>query len=595
MEFFRVYARVLGLLGPESRLGFVLAGSNVVLAGMQFLEPVLFGKIVDVLSGSSGRASAEVWTDSARLLGLWGAVGVGGILANVLIALHADRLAHRRRLAAIAIYFDHVLALPFAFHGDTHSGRLMKVMLRGADNLFSLWLSFFREHLSTFVILVVLLPLSLFLNWRLGGLLIVLLVLFASLATFVVGRTDRAQKSVEDHHSALAERAGDAFGNIALIQSYVRLKAESQQMGEVMRKLLAAQFPVLTWWAILTVLTRGSSTITVISIFVVGTWLHLEGLSSVGEIVSFMGFATLLIGRLEQAMGFLNSLFYELPALADFFRVLDTQSTVAEKPGAIALGRVKGEVEFREVRFRYEPSRPAIEGMSFHAPAGATIALVGSTGAGKSTAMGLLHRMWDPEAGAILIDGVDIRDVTLESLRRNVGVVFQDSTMFYRSIADNLRVGKPEAGQAELEAAAKLAEAHDFILRQPEGYDTAVGERGATLSGGERQRLSIARALLKDPPVLILDEATSALDAATEARVQRALNAVKRGRTTFIIAHRLSTVREADLILVLDRGRVIERGDYRSLIAQDGVFARLVATQLAPPPERTRDAEPASG
>jgi ATP-binding cassette, subfamily B, beta-glucan exporter len=212
------------------------------------------------------------------------------------------------------------------------------------------------------------------------------------------------------------------------------------------------------------------------------------------------------------------------------------------------------------------------------------VALVGQTGAGKSTAMNLLQRLWDPVEGSIRIDGQDLRDVTLESLRHSIGVVFQESMLFNRSIRDNLRVGRPEATDAEIEHACRLADAHEFIIRQPQGYDTMIGERGASLSGGQRQRLAIARALLKDPPILILDEATSALDSATEARVGRALRTLMRGRTTFIIAHRLSTVRDADEILVFDAGRIVERGTFSSLLARGGPFARLVETQLAPPP-----------
>jgi len=197
--------------------------------------------------------------------------------------------------------------------------------------------------------------------------------------------------------------------------------------------------------------------------------------------------------------------------------------------------------------------------------------------------------LWDPSAGRILIDGQDLRDVSLESLRRNIGVVFQESMLFNRSIRDNLRMGRPDATDEELEQACRLAEAHDFITRQPQGYDTMVGERGASLSGGQRQRLAIARALLKDPPILILDEATSALDAATEARVARALTTLMRGRTTFIIAHRLSTVRNADDILVFEAGRVVEHGDFDTLLALRGQFADLVQTQLAGPPARAAE------
>ena len=198
--------------------------------------------------------------------------------------------------------------------------------------------------------------------------------------------------------------------------------------------------------------------------------------------------------------------------------------------------------------------------------------------------MALLQRLWDPTSGAILIDGQDLRDVQIESLRQAIGVVFQESMLFNRSIRDNLRVGKPDATDAEIEQACRQADAHEFIIRQPRGYDTMIGERGSTLSGGQRQRLAIARALLKNPPVLILDEATSALDSATEARVSRALKTLMRGRTTFIIAHRLSTVRDADEILVFEAGRIVERGTFQSLLARNGLFAGLVETQLTPAP-----------
>jgi ATP-binding cassette subfamily B protein len=583
MGFLRVYRRVLGLLAQERGLAVALGVANLALAGLHFAEPLLFGKVVDVLAGAGSRPAEDTWAATLLLLAVWGAVGIAGIVANILVALHADRLAHRNRLAAMGRFFEHALALPVAFHGDIHSGRLLKVMLQGADNLFGLWLAFFREHLATFVTLLVLLPLTLLLNWRLGSLLIALVALFAVLTTVVIRRTEQAQSAVERHHSQLAASASDALANVVVVQSFARLAAEARGFADISRQVLAAQLPVLNWWALVSVLTRAASTLTVIAIFALGTWLVLRGQSTVGEIVSFMGFATLLIGRLEQAMGFASRLFFQLPGLTELFQVLDTRSSVVERPDAVALGRLRGEVSFEGVTFSYDGRRPAVEGLDLHVPAGATVALVGHTGAGKTTAMSLLHRVWDPSAGTIRVDGVDIRDATLESLRRNVGVVFQESLLFNRSIAENLRVGRPEATREELEAAARSAEAHEFILRQPRGYETTVGERGANLSGGERQRLAIARALLKDPPILVLDEATSALDAATEARVQRALKALMADRTTFVIAHRLSTVRDADLILVFEQGRIVERGSFSELVAQGGVFARLVETQLSAP------------
>ncbi|MDO8973026.1 glucan ABC transporter ATP-binding protein/ permease [Reyranella sp.] len=581
MEFFRVYGRVIGLLRAEKRLAITLAIANVVVAALQFYEPVLFGKVIDLLSTARDKPVDVLWQDAREILGLWALVGLGGIAANMVVSLQADRMAHRRRLGAMATYFQHLLMLPFSFHNTQHSGRLIKIMLTGVDNLFGIWLSFFRENLATLVALFIMLPLSMFMNWRLGLLLLVLILFFAITNVWVVSKTDRLQHKVEDLHSELAGRAGDALGNISLIQSFVRLGAETSEMHRIIGQTLQAQFPVLNWWALLSVMTRAASTVTVIAIFVLGTWLYTRGEATVGEIVSFMGFATMLIGRMDQASGFVSRIFFQMPSLGDFFRVLDSQSSVPDKPNGIDIGRARGDVEFDDINFSYDGKRPALVHFSLKVPTGSTVAFVGPTGAGKSTALSLLHRMWDAQSGVIRIDGVDHRDIKLESLRRNIGVVFQDSTMFYRSIADNLRIGKPDATQAELEEAARLAEAHDFIMRQPQGYETLVGERGTTLSGGERQRLAIARALLKNPPILILDEATSALDSVTEARIQKALKILMQGRTTFVIAHRLSTIRDADQVVVFEHGRVVEQGPYQALLAQGGAFARLVATQQA--------------
>ena len=581
MHFLRLYWRVLALLAADRWVAVGLTFAAFALAGLSFLEPVLFGRVVDLLSRSERLSHAALWSEAFALLALWGAVGLSGIGANVAVALLSDRMAHRNRLVVMGRYFQHVLSLPLSFHGDTQSGRLMKVMLLGSDNLFGLWLSFFREHLVTFIAALVLLPLTMTLNWRLGLLLIVLVILFAIVAAWVIRRTEAAQSAVEQLHTELAGNAQDALANVIVVQSFSRLNSEARLFGDIVRQVLDRQFPVLNWWAVVAVLTRAAATFTVIAIFVLGTILHLNGQATVGEIVSFMGFATLLIARLEGAVGFVSRMVFQTPSLEQFFSVLDARSSVPEKPDAISLDRVEGEVRFEDVAFAYPGGPRILDGIDLVAPPGRTVALVGQTGAGKSTAMALLQRLWDPVAGRITLDGHDLRDITLESLRRNLGVVFQEALLFNRSIRDNLLVGRPDATQQDIERACIMAEAHDFIIRKPQGYDTMVGERGSALSGGQRQRLAIARALLKDPPVLILDEATSALDAATEARVQKALKALMAGRTTFIIAHRLSTVRDADEILVFEGGRVVERGSFDELVRSGGRFADLVRTQLS--------------
>ncbi|RTL53570.1 MAG: glucan ABC transporter ATP-binding protein/ permease [Bradyrhizobiaceae bacterium] len=583
MTMVRLYFRVLELLGKEARLGWILAFSNLVLAMAQFAEPVLFGRIVDVLSKSPGpdpAAAIAPATSPWPLLGAWVAFGLFTIVCNAAVAWNADRLAHRQRQAVLTSYFDHIMQLPLTFHTGTHSGRLMKVMLQGTDALWRLWLSFFREHFAAIVSLFVLLPLSLYINWRLAILLFILCIVFTALTTLVVRKTFSMQMKVEEHYGDLAARASDALGNVALVQSFVRIDAEVQGLRGVADQLLAVQMPVLSWWALVAVMTRASTTITILAIFVVGIILHGQGLASVGEIVMFVSFATMLIQRLEQVVSFINNVFMEAPRLQEFFDVLDAVPAVRDRPDAIDAGKLKGLVEFQDVSFSYDGKRPAIEDLSFTALPGQTIALVGGTGAGKSTAIALLHRAFDPQSGVIKIDGMDIRGMTLASLRRNIGVVFQEALLFNRSIAENLRVGKPDATDEELREAARGAQALDFIERSDKQFDTNAGERGRMLSGGERQRLSIARALLKNPPILILDEATSALDAVTEAKVNAALDTVMQGRTTFVIAHRLSTIRNATTILVFDKGRVIERGSFDELVAQGGHFAALARAQF---------------
>jgi ATP-binding cassette subfamily B protein len=580
MNLLRLYARVLSLLGSDIKLGWLLAIANVALAAAQFAEPVLFGKIIDALAGVRPGDTTVTWDSLLPLLLLWAGFGIFTILCGVVVALYADRLAHRRRHAVLTAYFEHVLQLPVAYHGGSHSGRLMKVMLTGTDSLWSLWLSFFREHLAALVSLIILLPLSLYLNWRLALLLIALCVVFAALTSFVLRRTSAMQTEVERHYSDLAERASDALGNVALVQSYVRVEAEVTGLRNVVNRLLSAQMPVLSWWALVAVATRASTTLTLLAIFLVGTYLMFQGLATLGEIVMFMGFATMLVGKLDQTIGFVNTLFMDAPRLREFFDVLDTAPTVSDKPNAIDPGRLNGHVVFNGASFSYDGKRPAVADLNFAAMPGDIIALVGPTGAGKTTALALLHRAFDPQSGSITIDGIDLRDMKLAALRRNIGVVFQEVLLLNRSIKENLFIGKPDATVDEMRAALARAQALEFVENKPEGLDAIVGERGRFLSGGERQRLSIARALLKDPPILILDEATSALDATTEARVQAALDEVMKNRTTFVIAHRLSTIRNATKILVFQGGYIVEAGTFDELVEQDGDFAALARAQF---------------
>ena len=301
MRFLRTYRQALAVLRNDKRLAIMLGVANVIVAGLQFLDPVLFGRVIGLLTQSDKLPINQLWSQAAILLGIWFAVGAASIGANIATALHSERMAHRNRLQTMNRYFGHVLSLPLSFHGDSHSGRLMKVMLGGSDALFGLWLNFFKDQLSTYVAVVVLLPFTFLLNWRLAMTLVILVVIFIALTVAVVRKTEAGQRRVEHFHSHLAGTAQDALANVMVVQSFTRLAAESRLFGQIVDDVIRYQFPVLNWWAVVNVLTRAASTLAVIAIVLIGTILHIQGKATVGEIVSFMGFATLLIGRMESA------------------------------------------------------------------------------------------------------------------------------------------------------------------------------------------------------------------------------------------------------------------------------------------------------
>ena len=568
VDLIRLYRRALGMLAAERGLATLLAITSVAIGLVQLAEPILFGRVVDTLS--RGEAAFPY-------IALWALLGLFGIIAGASVAVFADRLAHRQHLAAMAEAFERAMTLPAGYHAERGSGAVVRSILQGTDSLFWLWLGAMREQLTALVSIVLLVPTAISMDVRMAGILGLLAVAYVVMNAVVMRKTRSGQANVERYNSAVYGRVGDVISNVTVVQSFTRLKAESEAMRTVMSDLLTAQYPVLTWWGLLTVLQRSAATITMVAVLATGAVLAGRGELTVGEIVSFVAFAGLLIGKLDQMTGFVTAIHRRAPLLKGYFALVDESDAIVEKPHAIALEGVGGDVRYEGVSFRFPGTAQGVFDLSFHAGPGKTIALVGPTGSGKTTTLSLLQRLRTPDDGRVLIDGLDIADVTLASLRRSIAVVFQDAGLFNRSIGDNIAIGRPGATLAEVEEAARLAEAHDFISRKPGGYDFVIGERGASLSGGERQRIAVARAILKDAPILILDEATSALDVSTEARIKRALDRLRQGRTTFIIAHRLSTVADADEILVFDNGRIVERGRFDELARASGLFSRMVS------------------
>ncbi len=573
------YFRAISAVTNKKHAIILLFGS-VVFVLLSLLEPVFFREIIDVLVGF-GSGASESFSSLFRVLLWWGLVGLLLLIVQGMVSLGADRMAHHSFHALRRRFFDHVLQLAMRFHGDTHSGKSLKIFTRGSDAFFWIQLEFYRKNVPNLLTIIFLLPLCLVLNWRLGLVLIVCVLLFLVVAVPVMIRTNQRQFFVEEFYSEASAHVGDAFGNVAIVKSFTRLADEMQRFRANERSSLSVQLPLLNWWALLIMLARIINTLIFISIFCLGSYLFFLQLTTIGEIVMFIGFASLLLNALETLLWQAVDVFWRYHGVKEFFEILDEQKEIVDKPHAAVLPRVQGKVVFENVGFAYDDNRNALDALSFEAKPGETIALVGHTGAGKSTIAHLISRFFDVTSGKILIDGVDIRDVTQDSLRENVGMVFQENFLFHDSVLQNICIGKPDATETEVIAAAKKARAWDFISILPEGLQTIVGERGVKLSGGERQRIAIARVILKNPPILVLDEATSALDSVTEKKLQEALNILMEGRTTLIIAHRLSTIRKADKIIVLQHGKIIEEGSYSHLISKKGEFAKMVEVQTA--------------
>ncbi|MEM1306473.1 MAG: glucan ABC transporter ATP-binding protein/ permease [Pseudomonadota bacterium] len=599
MTFTTVYIRAVGYLVREKALAVSLAIANAAIGLVQLAEPILFGAIVNALAQSTSPWNAIL---------LWAVIGLVGIIASVVVAVMADRLAHRQRLHAMSEAFERAISLPISYHGARGTGAIIRTIVEGTSGLFGTWLSFLREQCTAVTAVIFLVPVAFYMEWRLALLLLVLAAIYTVLNVVVIAKTRDGQAAVERYHIDVSGRVGDALGNVSVVQSYARLQNEALELRDKITSLLDAQYPVLTWWGVLTILTRAASTIMMVAVFAVGTWLVARNELTVGEIVSFVGFAGLLIAKLDALSGFVTRVFMQAPVMRSFFELLDATTPIMDAPDAQPLVVTRGAIRYEGVSYVYSrggdggEAGNAVNGvatagepqgvfdLSFEVPGGATVALVGPTGSGKTTTLALLQRLRDPDSGTITIDGQPIDRVTLSSMRHAQAVVFQDAGLFNRPIAENIRVGNPRASDAEVHAAAERAQAAVFIEQKADGYKTVAGDRGSALSGGERQRIAIARAILRDAPILILDEATSALDTATEAAIKRALDDVRRDRTTLIIAHRLSTVANADLILVFDQGRIVERGTYANLAAGGGLFARLVQEGALVIPDATVDA-----
>lgn len=571
--------RVFGYFRPYWRRGLGAVACLAAGAAIGLVPAVVTKGVIDALAHPSRR-----FADLAGLILLGvGASLVGGLI-GVAESWFSATISQHIMYDLREQLFGRLLGQSVGFFTKSRTGDVLSRIGNDvnavedvvADTILGLVWNLFVIP-STLVLMLVL-------DWRLTLLALALMPL-ALLPSRRIGRTTyEARKQTQAHLGKLTAYLQEILGisGILLVKAFVtgrRERARFQGLNSELRRLQLRQEMIGRWFYMLmdVLQTAGPAVL-----WLYGGWLVFHGQATVGTVVTFI---VVLAGRLGGAIGSLGSLHVNITgSLALFnriFTLLDLPAEVTDRDGARPLQRVGGAVAFDQVTFAYRPDlRPALQAVSFRVQPGQLVALVGPTGAGKSTAASLVPRFHDPQQGWVLVDGHDVREVTLESLGGHIGIVFQDTFLFHASIADNLRYARPDATDQELVAAATAANLHGFIASLPDGYDTIVGERGHRLSGGEKQRVAIARVILKDPRILLLDEATSHLDTVSEQLIQAALKPLFAGRTTIAIAHRLSTVLAADQILVLDHGRLVEQGTHTELLAVGGLYAQLYERQF---------------
>jgi ATP-binding cassette, subfamily B, bacterial len=580
--------RAMAYARPYRRYISVILFLTFLGAAAGALEPLVMKYIFDRLGGDA--------TLDALLIGVAMLVGLG--LFRELGNAISNWLSWRTRIGVQYALLDATVEklhrLPHDVHRREGVGAIMTRLDRGIQGFIGAVSEISFNVLPALAYLVLAVVIMLRLDWRLTVLVLAFAPLPAIVAAFAAPNQTRREKVLMDRWARIYARFNEILSGIVTVRSFAMEDAEKRRFLTEVDEANRVVIRGIGFDSSVGALQNLLVTVARVAAVALGGYLVLKGEATIGTLVAFLGYVGGLFGPVQGLTGIYRTLHNATVSLDTIFSILDTQEHIGDAPDAVEAKTLRGEVAFEDVHFSYDVSgTPILRGIDLRVRPGEMIAIIGPSGSGKSTMMALLQRFYDPVRGAIRLDGLDLRALKQKSIRRQIGVVLQEALLFNETVRDNIAYGRPEADMAQIEAAARAANAHDFIMALEKGYETIVGERGSRLSGGERQRIAIARAILKDPPILILDEATSALDVELEAQVQEAIEKLIRGRTTFVIAHRLSTVVNAHRIVVLREGRIIETGRHDELVAAQGYYASLIERQAAAysGPERRREVE----
>jgi ABC-type multidrug transport system fused ATPase/permease subunit len=582
LRFARNYRGQLGLSVVLVFIGTALTLPGPALMGVLIDKVGIFEGLRKVQGGAVLAAAKEdAWSYVIYICVILLVLALLGAfisyIRQMLLLFVGNRIVYdvRRRV------FRHLQHLSLRYYESNPHGRIMARVLYDVEAIQSVLSGGIVDIISNLITVVVIIIVLFASNWKLGLISVAVLPLYVVNFLFLRGKIRHAAAEGREQYSEVYSTLSEAVSGIKIVMSFARESAEARKFVNECRQQIRLNLITGRWQALL---GTGAGVITsfanVLVLLIGAREVLITGSMSMGELIAFRTYLMMLYTPIIALVTVNDTLNWVMTAVERIFETLDNVPDLEERRDALRLSRVEGRVEFDKVGFGYEAGEMVLDDISFAAEPGSSTALVGPSGSGKTTLVHLIPRFYDCSSGRILVDGHDLRDVTISSLRNNIGMVLQESFLFSGTLRENIKYGRPEATDEEVVQASIAANCHDFIMEFPDGYETIVGERGTRLSGGQRQRISIARALLRNPRILILDEATSALDSESEALIQEALDRLMKGRTTFTIAHRLSTVMNADVILVLEDGKIVERGTHAELATAGGPYARVCEVQF---------------